>query len=1255
MGVLGNSNQQRSSGGVLGREKRELEEQSRQRITTGQQIGLFNPIDQQQATRERFSPTPASGPIDMRPVSSPTPPTTNLLPRTLEDVAAKRNAGAPRSPLPTLQDVLEKPTRKVDTRTLTERWVDDRLEKDREQASKTPVFKVINKALEPVSRYLYEFTAEAPGVAAFQRGAAEGLGVQSFAPPERGPDWVNNVAGFAGTIAGSAAGMQGTGIRPVADPLAIGSAAAQGAARTAPVLGRPVAQRAIEGVVGGAVGGALDSAIRGQTDAKDIAIGAGAGAALGGIGDVAIGAIGDVARGALSRRAGQVDLPTPATTPDVDLPTVSRTMDSLETSMPSAQAVASDVQVPRAPDLPAADAALGITPQGKAGKYAETDTRSHIATKTTRDRIDVGKLADDFYTNNVNNLQWIDEFDKQVQKATGRKLDADERAYLLAQNSRGADMTSRHILTERLVDPQGRVIGKSLKDITSQIPSNKAVYDSFTDYLIARHAPTRMNRGEKVYSRKQNMTAEKAEALAREYEQRYPEFATIANDLDQWNDTIGRAWLVDTGIVPEAMYKKWREDNPFWVPNKRFFTDLEKRQQAKGARRGFGNQNNPVKAYNKEGSERQIIDPFESLIEYTDKYVKTARRNEVMQTIYRQLEQHPDELDGFATILKREKLDEKTMGADGVAGLIDQLDDEFDQAFLRKSDLDKDNVISTLINGERVYMRVDNPDFLDALVNVTPITRHAIVEGARKVTNAMKMLTTGVNPIFGLTRNIFRDIPEAYIYSKTTDNPFRYAWDTLESFISVFADGASDAVRDSRLLQRMTPESFRNFLDRQARLYKDYKALGGGHSSPAAANRNLLAQSKRDLLPQQRSGPVAFGQRAWAALESLNNALESGPRLGEFKRSRQAGGDTYGSRQQGIFEAQDLTTNFKRHGQIVREADAFIPYLNAAVQGLDKFIRSFKDRPVAVTGKALAMIAAPTIALYALNHNNPNYQKLNNYTKDNFYLIPTTDGTFIKIPKPRELGVPFGGLLERTMRAWADDDPEAFRDFADTAATMFTPPGIPVKEVVEGDPMGALIKPVRDMVIGPVIDVARNENFAGSPIVPGYLEGASPRNQYDANTSEVAKKVGNLINMSPKQIDHLIRSYTGVLGQIGLPATTQGASVGDTLKRQVTADPVFSTDASRNFYDLKADLDRMYADIKITGELPDGYNDDARKYINQVAGQMSDYTKAIRAVDGMDELSDEQKKETKRQLTDQRNNMAREAYELVRDILKGSG
>jgi hypothetical protein len=52
-------------------------------------------------------------------------------------------------------------------------------------------------------------------------------------------------------------------------------------------------------------------------------------------------------------------------------------------------------------------------------------------------------------------------------------------------------------------------------------------------------------------------------------------------------------------------------------------------------------------------------------------------------------------------------------------------------------------------------------------------------------------------------------------------------------------------------------------------------------------------------------------------------------------------------------------------------------------------------------------------------------------------LLPKGDGTFYKIPVPRELGPIFHGGVTRTLRAWVDKDPKAFEGFADKFLLTF--------------------------------------------------------------------------------------------------------------------------------------------------------------------------------------------------------------------------
>lgn len=833
-----------------------------------------------------------------------------------------------------------------------------------------------------------------------------------------------------------------------------------------------------------------------------------------------------------------------------------------------------------------------------------SNTINHVKSKDTLKQAygisplgEVESLSKRAYNRVIDDLYDINTFDKTVEAVSGQKLSPKDKAYMIALNARGSDMVSKSILTENLVNPKGEVIGQSLKSITNKLPKGKL--KEFEDYLINKHAITRMGRGEKVFPDSMEMTPEKSIEIVANYELQFPEFKNISDELYEFQNKLTKSWLVDTGIVSEDTFKQWITDNPHYVPNYREFKDIEKSIPTK-AKSGYVNQNNPVKKAT--GSERPILSPIESIIEHTERFIKTAKRNEVGQRILEQIEKYP-ELGAWGEIIEDSStMDLKKMLTDeeGLKTLVDELEKPF-----VKGKTKTDDIVTVLRDGKPVKMKINDIHFLEALTNITPQAQSIVIEAARTATNAMKVLTTGVNPIFSLTRNIFRDIPTSYINSKSTNNPIKFAKDLLGAVVSVIKNDD---------------------------VYKSYKAIGGGHSSPVAADRNLLAQTKRSILPSD--GPIDSTKKGIAkvfnTLENLNNAVETAPRLAEFKRIAKEG--DYDSKVKGLYEANDITVNFKRKGDITKQLDAFIPYLNAAFQGLDKMGRVYKDNPIQAGIKSFVALTIPTVFLYMINKDNPEYQKVANFHKDSSLLIPTGEGTFLKIAKPRETGVVFSSLVERLLRQWEQEDPGAFNDFGDYVKNAFAPPG--------------------RTIAAPFNDIRANKDWMGRPIVPGDLEKLSPKYQYDNRTSEVSKRIGETINMSPKNIDYLIKSYGGIIGELGIPLTTKDTGQGnteklmETLKRKVTVDPVFSNDYLKNFYDLKNKLDTATQDYKFTGQQQEGQNEALRKYFSNVSSDISTIRKEIKNVQNSN-LSIEEQNEKIKKLQEMINQISKKAVDAA--------
>lgn len=874
---------------------------------------------------------------------------------------------------------------------------------------------------------------------------------------------------------------------------------------------------------------------------------------------------------------------------------------------------------------------LGIIAGGRAKPYdsLSSSTRSQLVTRQERDAAGLTAMRDRAYTALVDDLHTLQQQDKILEDILDRPLSASERTHTLGLATRGADVISKRIITNGLVDANGHVVGESFKDVLSPLKpllkKNKQIFVDFEDYLLNKHAITRAERGEKVFRDKLNWTPDYGVQKVAEYESMFPEFKEAADKFYSFNKQMVQSWLVDTGIITQETADAWLKQNPFYVPNKRQFTKLEKTGKGFGGKKqGFGNQSNPVKGYPKGGSQRKIISPIEATIENVDAYVKAAKRNGVMQQYVRNIEQAPEAFEDWAEIVKQPEKPEditKTLLADmendGLDQLLSRFTDDFDKA-MQQTKLDKDNIVRAMVNGEPVHVKIKDPDLLAAVTALGPQRSGYVLDLVGKLTNNMKLLTTGSNPVFSLTRNLFRDIPQAYIASKTTNNPIAFASDLISAAIDI---------------------------GRSRGAYQDFLNIGGGHASSIAADRNLLAQSKRAVLPgKDKALRRGLGQ-AKDSYENLLNAVEIAPRLSEFKRVIAQGGDL----QAALEAAQDLTVNFKRRGALSGEIDKIFPYFNAAMQGLDKTIRTYKDNPAKALVKSALAITLPTLALYAINRDDPDYQKLSNRTKDAFLLIPRGDGTFIKIAKPQEQGSIFSDLPERLMRLFADQDPAAFRDFADRIRTTFIPPGIQGMTGKRGV-IGGLLG---DTILGPGVDIVANESWSGAPVVPAYLQDLSPGLQSDAKTTWPARKIGELtygtpFETSPKKLDYLAKQYTGWIGQFGQPLLSSGGDPGYALSSQMTADPVFSNDLSTEFYHYKDKLDQANNDSDLR-DLPDWYSDGLRKKLAKISKQMSAIRADMRDVQGDSSLSNSQKRDELRKLQQSINDMAERGNDLARD------
>lgn len=161
--------------------------------------------------------------------------------------------------------------------------------------------------------------------------------------------------------------------------------------------------------------------------------------------------------------------------------------------------------------------------------------------------------------------------------------------------------------------------------------------------------------------------------------------------------------------------------------------------------------------------------------------------------------------------------------------------------------------------------------------------------------------------------------------------------------------------------------------------------------------------------------------------------------------------------------AAEVTVNFNRLGTVTREVNKITPFFGPAIAGLSKSVRNWKDNP---KGAAFAMsgLLGARLLHWLLYSDEDWYKELNSNDRFNNFVVPTPAG-LRRLPAPRDLEVAGGGLLITALDAAAKKNPD-FKGLLKESLSAVAPP--------------APVPPVGKVGY----EIARNENWMGSPIVP---------------------------------------------------------------------------------------------------------------------------------------------------------------------------
>ncbi|MFQ1632706.1 LPD38 domain-containing protein [Aeromonas veronii] len=407
----------------------------------------------------------------------------------------------------------------------------------------------------------------------------------------------------------------------------------------------------------------------------------------------------------------------------------------------------------------------------------------------------------------------------------------------------------------------------------------------------------------------------------------------------------------------------------------------------------------------------------------------------------------------------------------------------------------KDRIMLKL-EGEEYMLRVEDPDLYRAM---TFFDRKPFGKMTMMASSAKRILTAGVtaSPEFML-RNFLRDSLSSWAISK---DGFKPVIDSIKGVKKTLAmDGSTIDV-----------------------MFSGASFLGGyvnGNDPTAMADTVRKSLRRKGMTPEQiaryeksiiRNAAHAKGvvADAWEKYSRYGEALENANREAVYAAAIKAGK----SHAQAAFESKDLM-DFSMLGaaRAIQGASLVLPFFNARLQGLGKLSRELRDNPREIAKRA-GMITAMSLGLLAANWDDERYEELPDWDKDANWHFFVGDQHF-RIPKPFEIGVMFGTIPERMVRAMGDKDTGAqfgkavARAIGDTFALNPTP-----------------------QIVKPLVEAAFNyDTFRGGPIDSPQDLAVKAEARYNEQTSLLMRELGELSGFSPKQLEHLVIGYTGTIG-----------------------------------------------------------------------------------------------------------------------------
>ncbi len=692
---------------------------------------------------------------------------------------------------------------------------------------------------------------------------------------------------------------------------------------------------------------------------------------------------------------------------------------------------------------------------------------------------------DNWYTRTVDRLNPVFQWVKEA--AGGKKISTPEDPYAIISTatSRGFARANEAIETGPVDFHTEKPTGaKGFRQIVEPFKDDP---QGFKAYLIAKRNIELSNRDIET-----GIPVEVSRRLVEEGGAKYDD---AAKELYEFKNA-GIKYLKDSGFFSNDQYKYILEQNQEHVPFRRVLDEGPSKGKGQGA---------PLK--NIKGSERKIIDPFESILKDQFTYYKLAEENAGKQSIIDFARKYDVSKDLIETVPQKSKPIkasdievEKWLRENGM--LSEGGGETTDFTLWRPMALPlAEGEFAVMENGERRVYQVD-PSLAKAL-KATDYRNPNLLTKVAGVFAKIQRIGVTENPVF-LALHGIRDQQSAFVQSQ---NGYRLGYEGMRGMFHLLFK-TEDA-----------NEFFRQ---------------GGGMSTLADFDEKYIKDdvwglSKKTGLLDKALNVV---KTPFQMMHALANLVFTAPKMGEYMRARDAGKDPFTA----MYEGRRVTADVQQRGSspLIQAWSAATPFMSMRIRGMDRMVEAFRTDPVGTGVKMALTFTLPSIATWWAFKDDPRYKNAPDWQKDLYWIIPLgtpEDGATLRIPKAFEPALIWGSAFERSLQKFYDQKPEAFKHFG---------------EALVGDSLPNVIPPV----IMPLLEQYANRSWlTGGQVVPSALEKVSPEFHTNAYTTETAITLGKVIGSipvvgnlgpgnitpaSPMVVENYVRAWGGTLGNFAL-------------------------------------------------------------------------------------------------------------------------